>query len=316
MSSEKCEKMEPILSYDKIQEENLIRYSTGFPDLDMIYGITHFPNNRYSVGLPAGKISLWAGAGGVGKTRVAVEMVLKISAVGLRVLFYQNEVSPTEFKGWVKKPVIRPENLFVGNVLSLDDQIQGIKNIHPHVVIVDSINMMEGFTSPEELRNILQTYKGVAEENKCHVIFISHLNKQGEVKGNNDVEYLVDVVCRLNHHTTPGTKQVVKGVFYLEIGKNRFGPSGGYIAFSHTDTGVEFLVSSLTKMPEVQKSVPHQAAPGVRQFCGQFKTRIINGNIIHVPIEVIAEEKAMGTYERCLEDGEWGLGNFFKKMFG
>lgn len=307
--------MEPILSYNQIQQENLIRYSTGFPDLDMIYGITHFPDKKYSVGLPAGKISLWAGAGGVGKTRVAVEMVLKISAVGLRVLFYQNEVSPTEFKGWVKKPVLHPENLFVGNVISLDDQIQGIRNIRPHVVIVDSINMMEGFTSPDELRNILQTYKNVAEENKCHVIFISHLNKQGEVKGNNDVEYLVDVVARLNHHTNPETKEVVKGVFYLEIGKNRFGPSGGWIGFVHTNIGIEVFGSSLTKIPE---PVEPKVIPGIRQFCGQFKTEILNGHVIHVPIEVIEEEKANGIYKRYLEDGEsdWSLSGFFKKMFG
>jgi predicted ATP-dependent serine protease len=289
-----------IFSYNEIKECSLVRYSTGFPDLDRIYGITQLSNGKCYVGLPAGKISLWAGAGGVGKTRVAVEMVLRMSSVGIRNLFYQNEVSPEEFKGWVKKPVIHPENLFVGNIVSLDEQIKGIRKILPQVVIVDSINMMEGFSSPDELRNILQTYKNVAEETKCHVIFISHLNKQGDVKGNNDVKYLVDMVVRLFPHINPKTKKEVKGIFVLEIGKNRYGPSGGWICFKHTDVGIEFVISSLSKVEEAKT-----------QDSGDF-VKVIHGStgkVVMVPREVAERE---GTF--C--ENEWNWGNIFKKMFG
>jgi len=239
--------MSSIKSFDQIEATKIGRYSSGFYGLDKIYGSSIIDGTLYE-GLPVGQISLWAGAGGVGKTRMAIEMALRINATGSRVLFYQNEVTPSAFKSWVKKPVAYPSNFFVINYSSLEEQIGGISSVRPDVVIVDSINMLDGFTNPTKLRQILLDYKKVITDNNCHAIFISHLNREGQVKGNNDIEYLVDTVASLTKMTgciDEATGGPDDSVFRLDIGKNRYGVSGGWVTFKHVDDGVIYLVGSL-----------------------------------------------------------------------
>ena len=55
-----------ICSISKIKPEAVRRSSSGFSELDWLYGMNQSGN--YIVwGLPQGKISLWAGAGGIGQ---------------------------------------------------------------------------------------------------------------------------------------------------------------------------------------------------------------------------------------------------------
>jgi len=246
--------MSAIKSFDQITSVDIHRYSTGFKGLDEIYGSSVIDGYTY-FGLPVGQISLWAGAGGVGKTRMAIEIALRINATGSRVLFYQNEVTPSAFKSWVKKPVTDPKNFFVDNYSSLAEQIKGVMDLKPNVVVVDSINMLDGFTNPTVLRQMLIDYREAITSTRTHAIFISHLNKEGKVKGNNDITYLVDTVASLTKFEgaiNPITKGPDNSVFKLDIGKNRYGLSGGWAAFKHVDEGVIYVANSFNKLQSNQ----------------------------------------------------------------
>ena len=246
--------MDKVFSFDEIKSEPIKRYKTGFPYLDQIYGKSVI-NGIESFGLPKGKISIWAGKGGVGKTRIAIEISLSVNREGHKVCIFQNEVTPSEFAGWIKKPVIYPKKYFVSNAHALENQIKIIKDVQPAVVVVDSINMIDGFSNPYLIRGIMEKYRKAISDVGCHVIFIAHLNKKNDVKGNNDVEYLADIKAKMYPHEKCKKGPALPGFFVLEIDKNRYGKSGGYVAFKHTETGIDYVTSSAE-----------------REFCGNRRT--------------------------------------------
>ena len=113
------------------------RLKTGIHELDWIYGVTEGtftsgPNKgrRYATwGMPAGKISLWAGAGGIGKSRAAIQVAKVVARKkgGYNVLYFQNEVDNGTFVNWVKADGKgMPENLFISSSSAIQDQVADI----------------------------------------------------------------------------------------------------------------------------------------------------------------------------------------------
>lgn len=243
-----------VYSLDQIDSKPIERISTGIYALDQIYGFSNL-NGKNVCGLPKGKISVWSGPSGIGKTRLCIGISLFANKVGDKVLTFQNEVSPAEFKAWIKVPVTNPSNFLVSNYSSLLEQIQVIKSVKPDLVIVDSMNMIDGFDKIGNVKEILNLYRETVREVGCHVIFIGHLNKMGETKGSNDSEYLADIIAKLEKHKRNKTGGEIKGCFYVRIDKNRYGRTGGWVAFIHKDIGIEYVTSSVDNNNPVEKQV-------------------------------------------------------------
>lgn len=241
--------MATVKRFSDIKARPIKRYRSGFVFLDFAYGQSEIDGIE-EYGLPHGRISIWGGSSGVGKTRLSCEIALSTNAEGYKVLYIQNEVSPSEFKGWVKKAVVNEDRFFISDHDRLDEQLETIKELRPDIVVVDSVNMLQGFSSPRQLRHIMDEYKRQTNEIGCHVIFISHLNKQGEIKGNNDLGYLGDVICSLEHLSEKLPKNQAESDpdidkrFMLTVGKNRYGSSGGFVIFEHDEFGVNYAHSS------------------------------------------------------------------------
>jgi len=222
---------------NEIQETTIERITTGFKYLDIIYGKSE-KGREVKFGLPLGMISLWAGAPGVGKTRISTDISITVSNQGYKVLLFQNEVTMSQYKGWVKKEVKNKDKFLICSCSTLKDQLTVIEREKPDLVICDSVNMIEGYDNPKEIRVIMEDYKLLAQRINCHVIFIGHLNKENKVKGNNDLEYLIDISCKLYNHDN------IRGMFVFEIGKCRGGISGGFAVFKHVENGIEYVVGS------------------------------------------------------------------------
>jgi|GEM_PF-3788052 len=243
--------MSTVQRFSDIVSEPTRRYKSGFVFLDLAYGRSEIDGIE-EYGLPHGKISIWGGEGGVGKTRLSTDIALMANAVGHTVLYIQNEVSPSEFKGWVKRTVRNPGRFYVSDHTRLDEQIEAIRSTSPDIVVVDSVNMLEGFKNPTQLRKIMDEYKETTSSLGCHVIFISHLNGDGELKGNKDLGYLGDTICHLEKLTSKMTKAEIQAntdvsinsKFTLTIGKNRYGSSGGHVVFQHVAEGINYHDSS------------------------------------------------------------------------
>lgn len=241
--------MSEVYRFNEIKAEPIERFQSGFVFLDICYGKSEI-NGIEEYGLPKGKISIWGGSGGVGKSRTAIEIALSLNSQGYRVLFVQNEVTPSEFKGWIEKTVHDESNFLISTQGNLISQIESINKYRPDIVIVDSVNMIKGFKNPTELRHIMDVYRKTTNDCGCHVLFISHLNKAGELKGNNDLGYLGDIICTLEPLSSKLSKNELNNItdfdkyFILTIGKNRHGSSGGIVEFKHTDKGIEYIDSS------------------------------------------------------------------------
>ncbi|MBT6047304.1 AAA family ATPase [candidate division WWE3 bacterium] len=255
-------------SLNDIEYTQILRLSTGFPYLDRAFGST-MHGNIESFGMPCGRIVFASGEPGVGKTRFGIAVIKNINARGGKILVFQGEVPPQEFKQWTGN-VTYPHKLFVSDDTKIDQIIKYIRQEIPTFVVIDSANMIDDYEKPSEIRQILDDLKAAVADTGCVCFMIGHLTKDGKMKGNADVAHLVDVECSIIRVHTGNMKSfdglslsvaikervetnaqykagmqricdLCPGMFRYNIGKNRYGPSGGWAVFRHNDTGIEYL---------------------------------------------------------------------------
>lgn len=245
------------------------RLSTGYRDLDLAYGTTVIRDAqdipvRKSSGLPLGGVSLWSGSPGVGKTRAAIAISVSVNRAGKRVMFVQTEVTASQFRSWTGNKIVRPDDYLVHTSPELDSIIKAIMRFRPDLIVLDSLNMIDGYQSPTVIRRISERFKKAVESVQGHVIIIGHLNKEGRVKGNNDIEYLIDIQCSLTRFEDSLTKKErqlcdkdISTWFMLTFEKNRYGATAAhgcqnYVMFRHVGDGIKMVTSNFAKptLPE------------------------------------------------------------------
>ena len=232
----------------QVKAHRVDRVSTGCNPLDMMFGKTEY-NGSTTYGIPRGKVILISGSKGAGKSRLCLGMAGCMSNSGEQVLFFEGEVAKEEFKEWARPFSINENNCYVSESNDIEDEMAQTKEVKPSIVIVDSLNMIKGIRQPTEVIKIMESYKNIAKDMNIAVILIGFLSKDGSTKGNNDIEYLVDVVC----HVKPISKKAIpvnklsqyKGVFYIEIpDKNRVGETGNWVCFKHEKGDIKLVSSS------------------------------------------------------------------------
>jgi len=235
-----------IQRYKDIENENVPRLSTGIDQVDWIYGIDSSSNTW---GLPSGKISLWAGGYGLGKSRACIELCRHVlDKKKLSVLYFQGEADLVSFKKWTGDQILDTNNEFyVSDSFSLEEQIKEISDTAPNLIIIDSINKLEEFGSgtKENIKKIIDGYRlALSNINNgnhlCHLIIICQLNQNGDIKGATDLPHLVDVVLEIVPCTFTFNDFPTQGYFVLRMGdKNRYGKTGKdlYTVWKHLPSG-------------------------------------------------------------------------------
>lgn len=238
------------MSYSSIQNipgEAVRRAPTGLPEIDWLYGYSSFPGKPTQWGLPEGKISLWSGASGVGKSRVAIEVAKSYVKGGVSVLYFQNEVDESTFSEWVKRgsPCNMSKFYYSGSI-TLEDQIRDIEALNPTIIFVDSINMVKEFKSGTkvDIEKIMERFRFATMGKSRHVIFISQLNKDGGIKGSSTLSHLVDIAIGMDLYGPDS--------FSIYVGhKHRYGRTGPdfYSIWKHTNSGIEYKTERRLKDP-------------------------------------------------------------------
>jgi len=249
--------MDNIFKISEVEAKPVLRAPTGFQELDWIYGCSTFNATHarrqitYQWGIPQGKISLWSGESGVGKSRAAIKLAGSYARAGVKVLYFQNEVDVSTFAGWVKQTSglsgSQLDSFICSDAKTLGKMIEAIYYVNPSIVIVDSVNEIEEFEtgSKKQARLIIEGggikkgFRDACLEVKCHVILLSQLNQDGTIKGGTSLPHLVDIALNLKH------LQGQRGnLFVLGVGiKHRYGRTGKefYSIWEHSDNGVECI---------------------------------------------------------------------------
>lgn len=243
-------RMDAIVTMDQVKEVPTKRFSTGFVETDQVFGYSTTYDEQYNPiskeeGVPRGKISLIAGAKGVGKTMWYTANALNlIEAYDRKVLVFQKEQSLGEYKETVMNMYrsqgrypTKLQNLIVRQDRNNSDQCRLIEQIRPDLVIFDSYNMTHNSETKAGIEDIVFfTKKAIGDHTACWMI--AHLNERGTIKGNNHIQYLVDstLIMRWSEKMEPeetGTTSSLKGRFCLYSDKNRQGPKGIKAFYRH-----------------------------------------------------------------------------------
>jgi len=243
---------------DQIPKSLIRRVATGIPMFDVSYGITRGYKGEEFIdeyGIPLKKMSLWSGESGVGKTRLAIAICAKLTRTPYssprRILYVQNESSPSDFHQWAAPFNMDTKQCYLTESNDPEEHYRIMLDVLPHVMVVDSLNMLEDECSPKALRKALMIWQKASNHIGTHIILIGHQNERGLVKGNNIIKYLVDVICMLRKAESNMPKSITlkkiyedsvvgRGIFYIEFVKNRTHRTGNCVIFQHTDSGIEY----------------------------------------------------------------------------
>jgi archaellum biogenesis ATPase FlaH len=228
--------MNNYTSISKVKAETVKRVSTGHDELDWLYGLSK-ADNLYQWGIPVRTISTWVGEGGVGKSRLAINLAKFKVKSGKSVLYLQNEVDLTTLAGWVNDDSL--DNFYCSDETSLVQQTNIIRHLRPDFVFVDSINLIDEFGSgtAKSIKTIIDAFREAIEGSETHIVILCQLNKEGSATGSTALSHLPDINLSLTN-----TKE--DGIFAVSIGKkHRYGRKGATYTslWRHIETGVECI---------------------------------------------------------------------------
>jgi DNA repair protein RadA/Sms len=187
-------------------------------------------------GLIPGSVVLLAGEPGVGKSTLLLEVAAKAAATG-RVLYVTGEESAGQVRLRAERTGAVHDELYLAAESDLGAIVGHIDELHPDLLVVDSIQTMSTGDADGTPGGVTQTravtvaLTGLAKERGLPVVLVGHVTKDGAIAGPRVLEHLVDVVLAFegDKHST---LRMVRGV------KNRFGPADEVGCFELRDEGI------------------------------------------------------------------------------
>jgi predicted ATP-dependent serine protease len=224
-----------LQNLNSIKDEQVKRITMGIPDLDWIYGSSRIITNGVAStqwGLPEGALSLWGGSAGVGKTRVCIEVCKRMAAQNHKILYFQLEITLSQFRQRVGT-VPNNQSFFCSDERVLTKIIQEVERVQPKLIVVESVNRIKEYHNGAGTDQIEDAFRKTVSAFGAHVIFITHLNAEGDIKGGTNLPYMVDSVIAM-------TREPIFDYVKIKMSENkhRYGIGGRWMWMRHTDTGV------------------------------------------------------------------------------
>ena len=171
-------------------------------------------------GLVPGSLVLLGGEPGIGKSTLALQVLLQLT--DHKTFYASGEESVRQLKLRAERLAGKAENLYISSETSLERILEQVKELDPEVVVVDSIQTIgtddieASIGSISQVRECAARILEFAKTRNIPFIIIGHINKEGSLAGPKVLEHIVDTVLQFE-----GDQQYMYRI--LRAQKNRFG---------------------------------------------------------------------------------------------
>lgn len=188
-------------------------------------------------GLVKGQLTLLAGAPGIGKSTLMLQVAAQLSKER-KVLYISGEESIDQISGRAQRLGVKGDNIFLHCETDIQKIVESVQNVNPDVLILDSIQTVfhPEFTSSAgtvaQVRECTSELVRLCKPKGIITFVLGHVTKDGELAGPKILEHMVD--CVLYFDTEKDN--VLR---LLRPHKNRFGSTGEIGLFKMTSRGLE-----------------------------------------------------------------------------
>lgn len=171
-------------------------------------------------GIVAGSLVLIGGEPGIGKSTLMLQLAL--SSTRTKVLYVSGEESQQQIKMRADRLGISTENCFVLSETGTQQIFAQVKELHPDILIIDSIQTLQtnriesAAGSVSQVRECTGELMKFAKETNTPVFLVGHITKDGSIAGPKILEHMVDTVLQFE-----GDRHLTYRI--LRTVKNRFG---------------------------------------------------------------------------------------------
>ena len=276
------------LKEDAPQPETLDRIeTTEEPRIDMVDSEL---NRVLGGGLVQGSIVLLGGEPGIGKSTLILQTVMQLQ--GQKVLYVSGEESARQIKmradRLAQDAQSRNNDLMVLCETSLENIYAQIKEVHPTIVVIDSIQTISSeyvessAGSLTQVRECAASLLKFAKESGTPVLLIGHITKDGTIAGPKILEHIVDAVLQFE-----GDQHYLYRI--LRPIKNRFGSTSELGIYEMRENGLR----QVSNPSELLLTDSHQGMSGVSIAC-----TIEGVRPFLIEVQALASTAVYGTPQR------------------
>jgi DNA repair protein RadA/Sms len=204
------------------------RISTGSVGLDRVLG----------GGLVPGSVVLVAGAPGIGKSTLLLQLASHLAVAGHPCLIASGEESRTQVAGRARRLGLDGGRVEYVPGRDLAEVLEAARAAHPAVLIVDSIQTIRDGDSEAmpggmaQVRACADALISLAKQDEVTVVLVGHVTKDGDLAGPRALEHAVDAVLTFEGDARSGLRILIAG-------KNRFGLDGEVAWFEMSAAGLQ-----------------------------------------------------------------------------
>ena len=191
-------------------------------------------------GLVPGSLVLLGGEPGIGKSTLALQVLLKMGEK--KTLYASGEESAKQLKLRAERLSGDASNLYILAETSLERILDSVTDIQPEIVVVDSIQTIgteaieASVGSLSQVRECAARILQYAKEKNVPFIIVGHINKEGSLAGPKVLEHIVDTVLQFE-----GDQHYVYRI--LRAQKNRFGSTSELGIFQMQHDGLREVLN-------------------------------------------------------------------------
>ena len=184
-------------------------------------------------GLVKGQLTLLAGAPGIGKSTLMLQVAAELSKK-LKVLYISGEEGIGQISGRAQRLGVKGDNIFLHCETDIQKIVESVETVNPEVLILDSIQTVyhPEFTSSAgtvaQVRECTSELVRLCKPKGIITFVLGHVTKDGELAGPKILEHMVDFDTEKDN--------VLR---LLRPHKNRFGSTGEIGLFKMTGAGLE-----------------------------------------------------------------------------